>query len=124
MNMQLRYFKNTCNALYVSNGRIVLTQTPEYMSVSPGDTARFSCKCSESPYYSGNSQNLLSWYLQKPEQPPKLLIYFANTRPSGTPERFSGSRSGTDFTLTITGFLKDDAGYYYCMQGRYAPLTQ
>ncbi|KAG9479458.1 hypothetical protein GDO78_011477, partial [Eleutherodactylus coqui] len=110
--------------LLVSYGEITVTQTPEYMSVSPRDTARFSCKCSKSAYNSWASQNLLSWYLQKPEQAPKLLIYFANTRPSGIPERFSGSGSGTDFSLTITGVIKDDVGYYFCQQFAEWPLTR
>ncbi|KAG9461659.1 hypothetical protein GDO78_016107 [Eleutherodactylus coqui] len=109
--------------LYIQ-GEVTLTQTPEYMSVSPEDTARFSCKCSKSVYHSGVSQHFLSWYLQKPGQPPKLLIYYAKTRPAGIPERFSGSGSGTDFTLTITGVTADDVGYYYCMQSTEYPLTR
>ncbi|KAG9462721.1 hypothetical protein GDO78_023254 [Eleutherodactylus coqui] len=110
--------------IQVSYGEITLTQTPEYMSVSPRDTARFSCKCSKSVYHGGPEKHVLVWFQQKPGQPPKLLIYFANTRPSGIPERFSGSGSGTDFTLTITGVIKDDVGYYYCMEGVEFPLTR
>ncbi|KAG9463497.1 hypothetical protein GDO78_021616 [Eleutherodactylus coqui] len=108
----------------ISYGEVTLTQTPEYMSVSPGDTATFSCKSSQRIYYSGVSQYVLSWYQQKPGQPPKLLIYHAWIRPSGIPARFSGSGYETDFTLTITGVIEDDAGYYYCQQGIVLPLTQ
>ncbi|KAG9461436.1 hypothetical protein GDO78_016895 [Eleutherodactylus coqui] len=110
--------------IQVSYGEITLTQTLEYISVSPGDTARFSCKCSQSVYDSKYSKNFLAWYQQKPGQPPKLLIYLANTLESGIPERFSGSGSETDFTLTITGVTADDVGYYYCQQGVEYPLTQ
>ncbi|KAG9464204.1 hypothetical protein GDO78_020315 [Eleutherodactylus coqui] len=93
-------------------------QTPEYMSVSPGDTAKVLCKCSEMVYYRVLSEHLLAWFIQKPRyNPPKFLIYYANTRESGIPERFSGSGSGTDFTLTITGVIEDGAEYYYFQQG-------
>ncbi|KAG9464402.1 hypothetical protein GDO78_019990 [Eleutherodactylus coqui] len=106
-------------SLHGSCAQIVLTVSPEYTAVSPGDTAIISCT-----YSSYVSSSYLHWYQQKPEQPPKLLIYYATTRQPGVPERFSGSGSGTDYKLTITGLTKDDIAHYYCQQGYNTPLTQ
>uniref|UniRef100_K7FX95 Ig-like domain-containing protein n=1 Tax=Pelodiscus sinensis TaxID=13735 RepID=K7FX95_PELSI len=104
-----------------SSGQIVMTQTPESLAVSPGDTITIRCKASSS-LISG-SNNYLAWYQQKSGQRPKLLIYLASTRASGIPDRFSGSGSGTDFTLTISRVEAEDAGDYYCLQSRSSPLT-
>uniref|UniRef100_A0A3B4XMT2 Ig-like domain-containing protein n=1 Tax=Seriola lalandi dorsalis TaxID=1841481 RepID=A0A3B4XMT2_SERLL len=83
-----------------------LLHTPGSQSVVPGQTVSIRCKASENVY------NNLHWYLHKSGEAPKLLIYNARTRQSGVPGRFSGSGSGTDFTLTISG--AEDAGVYYC----------
>uniref|UniRef100_A0A8C3XM92 Ig-like domain-containing protein n=1 Tax=Chelydra serpentina TaxID=8475 RepID=A0A8C3XM92_CHESE len=104
-----------------SNGQIVLTQTPESLAVSPGDTVTIRCKASSS--LTSGSYNYLAWYQQKSGQAPKLLIYLASTLQSGVPARFSGSGSGTDFTLTISKVEAEDAGDYYCLQSRSDPLT-
>uniref|UniRef100_A0AAQ4PCQ0 Ig-like domain-containing protein n=1 Tax=Gasterosteus aculeatus aculeatus TaxID=481459 RepID=A0AAQ4PCQ0_GASAC len=101
-----------------SSGEIQLTQSPGSQSVVPGQTVSIRCKAS-----SGISNNL-HWYLQKPEESPKLLIYYASSRQSGISDRFSGSGSGSDFTLTIRGVLTEDAGDYYCQQGYSSPFTQ
>uniref|UniRef100_A0A8C4RME6 Ig-like domain-containing protein n=1 Tax=Erpetoichthys calabaricus TaxID=27687 RepID=A0A8C4RME6_ERPCA len=93
-----------------------LTQ-PTSASAQPGQTVSLSCKAS------GSISNDLHWYHQIAGQAPKLLIYYATTRQSGIPERFSGQYSGTDFTLQITGVQDEDAGYYYCQQSNSWPLT-
>ncbi|PIO12531.1 hypothetical protein AB205_0158910 [Aquarana catesbeiana] len=101
-----------------SCGQIVMTQTPDSISVSPGQTATITCTSST------NVNPYVAWYQQKTQQPPKLLIYGATTRQSGIPDRFSGSISGNVYTLTITGGTEDDEGIYYCQQYDKFPLTQ
>ncbi|OCT99182.1 hypothetical protein XELAEV_18004969mg [Xenopus laevis] len=97
-----------------SYGQIVLTQSPDYVSVSPGETVTITCKASS------RVGNDIAWYQQKSGQAPKPLIRYANTRHTGTPERISGSGSGTDFTLTISRMEAEDAAAYYC-QYYYSP---
>uniref|UniRef100_A0A8C3S5T0 Ig-like domain-containing protein n=1 Tax=Chelydra serpentina TaxID=8475 RepID=A0A8C3S5T0_CHESE len=92
-----------------TNAQIVLTQTPESLAVSPGDTVTIRCKATSSSVGS-----YMSWYQQKSGQAPKLLIYGASTRVSSVPDRFSGSGSGTDFTFTISRVEAEDPGDYYC----------
>uniref|UniRef100_A0A3P9M5Z3 Ig-like domain-containing protein n=1 Tax=Oryzias latipes TaxID=8090 RepID=A0A3P9M5Z3_ORYLA len=98
---------------------VVLTQpTPGSQSVVPGET--FSIRCQTS----SDVGSYLHWYLQKSGEAPKLLIYYATTRQSGVSDRFSGSGSGSDFTLTISGVQAEDSGVYYCQQGYSFPFTQ
>ena len=104
-------------------GDIVMTQSPSSLSVSAGEKVTMSCKSSQSLLNSGNQKNYLAWYQQKPGQSPKLLIYWASTRESGVPDRFTGSGSGTDFTLTISNMQSEDLADYFCQQYSSYPLT-
>ena len=103
-----------------TNGEVVLTQTPLSLSVTPGQPASISCKASQSLLHS-NGNTYLNWFRQKPGQSPQSLIYRVSNRYSGVPDRFSGSGSGTDFTLRISRVEDDDVGVYYCQQGTQAP---
>uniref|UniRef100_A0A667WQG9 Ig-like domain-containing protein n=1 Tax=Myripristis murdjan TaxID=586833 RepID=A0A667WQG9_9TELE len=93
-----------------SSGEITVTQSPGSQSVSPRQTVSIRCKTSS------NVGNNIEWFLQKPGEAPKLLIYNAVTRQSGVSSRFSGSGSGSDYTLTISGVQAEDSGVYYCQK--------
>jgi len=99
-----------------SVGQETVTQTPSDLLFEPGQSVTITCKTSRDPNCCHNGNHFLSWYLQKPGEAPKLLIYGSIIRQSGTPSRFSGSRSsGRDFTLSISGVQTEDAGHYYCV---------
>ncbi|KAL0150825.1 hypothetical protein M9458_053877 [Cirrhinus mrigala] len=95
-------------------GQYTVTQSPS-ITAAQGQEVRINCKVSSGVY--GGSY--LHWYLQKLGEAPKLLIYAATSRNTGTPSRFSGSGSGSDFTLTISGVQTEDTGDYYCQSFHY-----
>uniref|UniRef100_A0A2K5IQK7 Ig-like domain-containing protein n=2 Tax=Colobus angolensis palliatus TaxID=336983 RepID=A0A2K5IQK7_COLAP len=100
-----------------TTGETVVTQSPATLSLSPGERVTLSCRTSQSV------GSYLAWYQQKPEHSPRLLIYGASNRATGIPARFSGSGSGTDFTLTISSLEPEDVGVYYCQQYSNLPPT-
>nr|3SGD_I Chain I, Light Chain [Mus musculus]3SGD_L Chain L, Light Chain [Mus musculus]3SGE_I Chain I, Light Chain [Mus musculus]3SGE_L Chain L, Light Chain [Mus musculus] len=101
---------------------VVMTQTPLTLSVTIGQPASISCKSSQS-LLDSDGKTYLNWLLQRPGQSPKRLIYLVSKLDSGVPDRFTGSGSGTDFTLKISRVEAEDLGVYYCWQGSHFPYT-
>uniref|UniRef100_A0A3Q3E4I2 Ig-like domain-containing protein n=1 Tax=Labrus bergylta TaxID=56723 RepID=A0A3Q3E4I2_9LABR len=92
-------------------GQVTVTQ-PAAVRSALGASVTLSCTTSEDVDYSRRTR--LAWYQQKDGGTPKLLIYSGSTRESGTSDRFTGSGSNSDFTLTISGVQTEDAAVYYC----------
>ncbi|NXJ89617.1 LV1 protein, partial [Corythaixoides concolor] len=81
------------------------------VSANPGQTVQITC----SGVSSSSSSSWVGWYQQKtPGSAPVTVIYQSNKRPSDIPSRFSGSKSGSTGTLTITGVQAEDEAVYYC----------
>uniref|UniRef100_A0A2K5Q3F7 Ig-like domain-containing protein n=1 Tax=Cebus imitator TaxID=2715852 RepID=A0A2K5Q3F7_CEBIM len=87
-----------------------LTQ-PRSVSESPGQSVTISCTGTSSDV---GGYNAVCWYQQHPGTAPKLMICDVSNRPSGVPNRFSGSQSGNTASLTISGLQAEDKADYYC----------
>ncbi|NWW64847.1 LV1 protein, partial [Ifrita kowaldi] len=83
-----------------------LSQEPSSVSANVGETVKITCSGSSYSY---------GWHQQKvPGTAPVTVIYYKDKRPSGIPSRFSGSKSGSTGTLTITGVQAEDEAVYFC----------
>ena len=80
------------------------------MSGSAGQTVNLTC--------TGDRYTFgilgVGWYQQVLGAAPKTVM-IKNSRPSGIPARFSGSKSGNTASLTITGLQPEDEADYYCL---------
>ena len=101
-----------------SRGQVTVTQ-PGAVTSAVGGSVTIRCTTSQSVSYN----SYLAWYQQRPGEAPKLLISYATSRASGIPGRFTGSGSGSSFTLTISGVQAEDAAVYYC-QSLHIPNSQ
>uniref|UniRef100_A0A8I6A0D4 Ig-like domain-containing protein n=1 Tax=Rattus norvegicus TaxID=10116 RepID=A0A8I6A0D4_RAT len=117
--MSTNPFLSICcfSLVIVSSGEIVLTQSPTTTAASPGEKVTITCLAS-------SSVSNMYWYQQKSGASPKLLIYSTSSLASGVPDRFSGSGSGTSYSLTINTMEAEDAATYYCQQWSSNPPTQ
>ena len=95
---------------------------PASVSANLGGTVKITCSGSSGSY---------GWYQQKsPGSAPVTVIYYNDKRPSDIPSRFSGSKSGSTGTLTITGVQAEDEAVYFCgsrdssRAGRAGPWAQ
>uniref|UniRef100_A0A8C9P488 Immunoglobulin V-set domain-containing protein n=1 Tax=Spermophilus dauricus TaxID=99837 RepID=A0A8C9P488_SPEDA len=85
-----------------------LTQPPS-ISGTPEQSVTISC--------AGTSSDIGRYkeFQIYPGTTHKLMIHGVSSRPSGIPDRFSGSKSGNTASLTISGVqLEDEADYYRC----------
>uniref|UniRef100_A0A5G2QDC4 Ig-like domain-containing protein n=1 Tax=Sus scrofa TaxID=9823 RepID=A0A5G2QDC4_PIG len=102
-NISSLTFLNMCFLfpLAASSGATVLTQSPAFLSKTPGEKATITCQASQ------GLSSKLHWYQQKPNQALKLLVTSVSQTMSRIPSHFRGSGSGTDFTLTIRGLERN-----------------
>nr|2YMX_L Chain L, FAB ANTIBODY LIGHT CHAIN [Mus musculus] len=96
---------------------IQMTQSPASLSASVGATVTITCRTSE------NIDSYLAWYQQRQGKSPQLLVYAATNLADGVPSRFSGSGSGTQYSLKINSLQSEDVARYYCQHYSTTPWT-
>ncbi|VCW85577.1 unnamed protein product [Gulo gulo] len=74
---------------------------------------KFTISCSGSS--SNIDSNYVIWYQQFPDTAPKLIIYYDNSRFTGVPVPFSGSKSGSSGKLTNYWLQAEDEADYFNM---------
>lgn len=94
-----------------------MTESPSFLSASLGDQVTINCRATK------NINKHLAWVQQKPGKSPRILIHFASNLLTGVPAKFSGSGSGTDYSLTINNLESEDIATYYCLQYSEHPPT-
>uniref|UniRef100_A0A8C6TKD4 Immunoglobulin V-set domain-containing protein n=1 Tax=Neogobius melanostomus TaxID=47308 RepID=A0A8C6TKD4_9GOBI len=113
--------------VFITESRGQTVSQAQTVSAALGDTVNIQCSISQNVYYHSTYGHWLHWYQQRDGETPKALIKFATTRVSDVPSRFSGSGSGSSFTLTISGVQPEDFTvylFYYCQQYTSLPFTQ
>ncbi|XP_072304421.1 immunoglobulin kappa light chain-like [Eucyclogobius newberryi] len=108
-----------CCCFTESRGEVRVSQAGA-VRAALGETATIQCSVSQDVY----NGNYLHWYQQRDGEKPKPLIYLASNRASDVPSRFSGSGSGSSFTLTISGVQAEDYTVYYCKGVFVRPLHE
>ncbi|XP_068098876.1 immunoglobulin lambda-1 light chain-like [Hyperolius riggenbachi] len=102
----LALFYTSCGAQHVQ-----LTQEP-LISASINQRVILSCHLNTGTVAENNYPY---WYQQKPGQHPRVVIHNTSGRPTGIPNRFSGSRSGNYAYMSISEAQRDDDATYYCL---------
>uniref|UniRef100_A0A8C6TWI8 Ig-like domain-containing protein n=1 Tax=Neogobius melanostomus TaxID=47308 RepID=A0A8C6TWI8_9GOBI len=111
-----------CVFITESRGQTVTVSQAQTVSAALGDTVNIQCSVSQNVYVNSNGQHL-SWYQQRDGETPKALIRLATTRVSDVSSRFSGSGSGSSFTLTISGVQPEDFTVYLCQSYHDSPYV-
>ncbi|ELW63734.1 Immunoglobulin omega chain [Tupaia chinensis] len=100
-----------CTTYHGGAGSQATVTQERSLSVSPGGTVTLTCGLGTGSVSTSHYPNC---YQQTPDQPFRTLIYHTNSRPSGVPDRFTGSLMGNKATLTIMGAQIEDDAEYIC----------